>query len=145
MVTIQSSFLMPAWAAGFRLQGQAGCSPKPSPRVSPAERGLGCSPEPVPPQSRGDLDAPLSLCLPGWPGDRSKKREVESLLAPQSRCGHSEGVGHFWMAMKDRGRMANAFFPGNGRRLLLLLALPWAWVRGALPSVKASGEGQGLC
>lgn len=41
------------------------------------------------------------------------------------------------MAMKDGGRMANAFSPGNGRRLLLLLALPWA--------VKASGEGQGLC
>lgn len=28
-VTIQSSFLMPAWAAGFPVQGQAGSSPKP--------------------------------------------------------------------------------------------------------------------
>lgn len=54
-----------------------------------------------------------------------------------------EGVAHFWMAMKDGGRMANAFSPGNERRLLLLLALPWAWVRGVLPGVKALGEGQG--
>lgn len=29
-VTIQSSFLMPAWTAGFPVQGQAGCSPEPT-------------------------------------------------------------------------------------------------------------------
>lgn len=50
--------------------------------------------------------------------------------------------GHFRMAMKAGGWVANASTPGNGRRLLLLLALPWAW-GGALPSAEASGEGQG--
>lgn len=46
------------------------------------------------------------------------------------------------MAMKDGGRMANAFSPGNGRRLLLLLALPWAWVRGACPVSRPQERGR---
>lgn len=46
--------------------------------------------------------------------------------------------GAFLDGHEGRGVGGQCLFPqGMGEGLLLLLALPWAWVRGALPSTKA--------
>lgn len=47
------------------------------------------------------------------------------------------------MTTEGRGdRLPNASSPDKGRRLLLMLALPWALGEKALPSAKVLGDGQ---